>query len=208
MQSAFLSIQGDCAFSGDHGPDFFPMMVQVIAHLFTGFHGDLYGHSPLLHIYHGIGSPGLLCIPGLCLDAFHVGLHVAAALLIRDQDAVSAGGYDHILAAHTKDGDIQLIYYIGPLTGLIQHSPPFDRLCHNLCHHIPGAHILPGATIAKHLNAGLLLYNGIIEADLGKRGILLEQFCIAVISDQFFGFIQEIAYLKGEDTGIPQCLLT
>ena len=121
--------------------------MHVVSHVLTCSHGNLDCHRAGLHIDYRITTPRLLSIHCLSLDFFYIGLHVTAALFISNQNTITAGRNNHVLAAHAKDRDIQFVHHIGIFAGFIQNSLALGLVCHDLSHHVPCANILPVTAI-------------------------------------------------------------
>ena len=87
-------------------------MMHVVSHVLTRSHGNLNCHRAGLHIDDRITTPRLLSIHCLGLNFFYIGLHVTATLFVSNQNAITAGRNNHVLAAHAKNRDIQFIHRV------------------------------------------------------------------------------------------------
>ena len=182
--------------------------MHVICHVFASSHRNLDCHRSRLYINNCISTPRLFSIHCLCLNFFHIRLHVTAVFFISNQDAISASGNNHILATHAENRDIQLVHHIGVLAGFVQDNFTLSLICHDFSHHIPGTNILPVTAVTQNLNARLFLDYRIVETDLGQGIIFIEQIAIILKVNHAVCFVQQIAQLKCKDTCIPQRTLS
>ena len=190
--------------TGDDGPDLVAVLMAVVVHAVAGGERDLDGHARVLDVEHAEGTPGLFGKHDLLMDAVHIRLDVTGLLLVRDQNALRAGRDDDVLQPHAEHGHVQLVQYMDVLAGVVQHGLADARLLHGLGQGVPGAHILPLARKAHYLNLGLILDNGVVEADFFQRLVLIEQVLVIGEIDQFVGLVQHVAQFVGKHTAVPE----
>jgi len=102
----FPAVKDYASFAFRNHPGLIAERMAVVRELAAGLYGERSGKDAGGHVDYPVRPPVLVGVHGAAAYLLHIRLHGAGALLIGNEDAVAAGGYNHIFAAHHKHGDV------------------------------------------------------------------------------------------------------
>ena len=204
LHALLHSVDNRPSLSGDDRPHLISMLVAVIAHPVSGMNRHPDGLALLLHVKDTILAPGFLRKANLLIELLHIILHMAGALLVRNQNPVRARRDHGVLHAQDDDRDIEVIYHMNILTTVIHDRLADGVAGHRLRQRIPGSEVLPLACEPHDRNALLTFDHRVIKADLLQRLIAVEQILIVREIDQLMRLAKHISETIGKNATVPQ----
>lgn len=205
------SVQHDLAGPGDDRPDLSAVHVALIVELAALADDQLLGQClrPVgedAAVDDAVLAPGALLVHGAALrDGVDLGLDVRRRLLAGDEDAVGRRHDNRIGDARDDHRKTGLVDHVDVLARLgIDHDAAGCVLGHLVGQRVPGAQVLPLASVGDRADGRRPLHDLVVEGVLGQLGVARAELLESVAGQVLGGEAGEPAEPERENAAVPE----